>query len=147
MRDTQMDLLPALGERDERYQMGNPVRVVTSGVERMTARPFWASGQWRMCDRVPWWREYQDEPAVIVGHYWRRLRPIAGSTHAASKPAMFDDVHPLGWLGPRQNVFCVDYSVGARYEERNSAKLEFDTRLAAVRWPEREVWAEEGRLA
>jgi len=69
-----------------------------------------------------------------------------GSDHAASKPELFDDVHPLAWLGPRETVFCVDYSVGARYEERKKGVTQFETRLAALRWPEREVWGEEGPL-
>jgi hypothetical protein len=145
-RHAKVELLVAVGERDERIQMGNPVRVVTSGVERLASKPFWASGQWRMCDRVKWWDEYRDDTAVVVGHYWRRLRPIPGSDHAASKPELFDDVQPLAWLGPRENVFCVDYSVGARYEERKKGVTHFETRLAALRWPEREVWGEEGPL-
>ena len=45
-------LLTAIGECDERYQMGNPVRAATSGVERLARVPFWSSGRWRMCDRV-----------------------------------------------------------------------------------------------
>jgi len=146
-RDTQMALLPALAERDERHQMGNPVRVVTSGVERRTAKPFWSSGQWRMCDRVPWWNEYVDAQAVIMGHYWRQLRPIAGSSHAASKPSLFGDAQPSDWLGPRRNVFCVDFSVGRRYEERKSGKRTFDTRLCAMRWPERLLIAEDGLVS
>ena len=145
-RHAQVELLPALAERDERHQMGNPVRVVTSGVERRAAQPFWSSGQWRMCDRVPWWTEYVDTQAVIVGHYWRRLRPIVGSNHAASKPSLFGDADAASWLGPRNNVFCVDFSVGARYEERKSGKCSFDTRLCAMRWPEQLLFAEDGLI-
>jgi hypothetical protein len=139
-------LLTAVGEYDERHQMGNPVRAATSGVERMTSDPFWSSGKWRMCDRVRWWEEYTDNVPVIVGHYWRRLRPIPGSDHAGTKPDLFAGVGALDWLGPKRNVFCVDYSVGARYEERKAGKSAFDTCLAAVRWPEREVWSEQGLL-
>jgi hypothetical protein len=141
-----MELLTAIGERDERLQMGNPVRVVTSGVERLAAKTFWASGQWRMVDRVRWWEEYWDTPAVVMGHYWRRLKPIGHSDHASTNPDLFHGVDPLAWMGARQNVFCVDYSVGARYEERKKERQTFDTRLAALRWPEREVWGEAGPL-
>jgi hypothetical protein len=108
--------------------------------------PFWSAGKWRMCDRVQWWQEYSEDVPVIVGHYWRRFRPIAGSDHAETKPNLFGGVAPTEWLGPKRNVFCVDYSVGARYEERKAWKTAFDTRLMAMRWPERELWGEDGRV-
>jgi hypothetical protein len=142
------DLLPAVGECDERHQMGSPVRVVTSGVERLAKAPFWMSGQWRMCDRVKWWEEYADDVPVIIGHYWRRFRPVSGGDHALAKLDMFAGLDPTDWMGPRRNVFCVDFSVGARYEQRKKGKTTFDdTALAAMRWPERELWGESGRMA
>jgi hypothetical protein len=140
-------LLEAMGLSDERQQMDNPIKVVTSGVERLAKSPFWASGQWRMCDRVAWWNEYEDATPVIVGHYWRRLQPVQASEHAATdKRDLFVGAGPLSWLGPYGNVFCVDYSIGARYEERKAGRTTFDTAIAAMRWPEREVWGERGRL-
>ena len=145
-RHAKVPLLTAFGESDERYQMGNPVRVVTSGVERLTRSPFWSAGQWRMCDRVRWWEEYEEDIPVVVGHYWRRAKPIAGSDHVATKPDLFRGVGPTDWMGPKRNVFCVDYAVGARYEERKAGKTQFDTRLAAMRWPERELWFETGQV-
>ena len=33
-----------------------------------------------------------------------------------------------------------------RDEERKSGKATFDTRLMAMRWPERELWGEEGQV-
>lgn len=143
-RHATVPLLPAIGESDERHQMGNPIRVATSGVERLASIPFWSAGKWRMCDRVAWWHEYQELTPVIVGHYWRRLRPIRGSSHAGSKHDLFQDAPTTGWLGSPQRVFCVDYSIGGRYEERKSGYTEFDTRLASMRWPERELWFETG---
>jgi hypothetical protein len=139
-------LLKALGLSDERYQMGNPVRVATSGVERLAQAPFWSSGKWRMCDRVQWWEEYVEPVPVIIGHYWRQAQPIKSSAHASSKPQLFGESGPLDWLGPLKNVFCVDYSVGARYQERKAGVEEFETHLAAMRWPEREVWFETGKV-
>ena len=143
-RGADVPLLTATGECDERYQMGNPVRVVTSGVERMSAQPFFSSGKWRMCDRVKWWEQYTEPVAVVVGHYWRRLSGDWSAGHAASKPDLFDGLHVTGWMGLRENVFCVDYSVGARYEERRAGVTQHHTRLAALRWPEREVVFEDG---
>jgi len=134
-RSVKVPLLPAMGELDERYQMGNPVRVATSGVERLARAPFWSSGKWRMCDRVQWWDEYEDEVPVIIGHYWRRVKDIAASDHASTKPEVFVAVGPTEWVGLRKNVFCVDFSVGARYQERKAGVKQFETHLAAVRWP------------
>lgn len=129
-------LLPHLAEWDALRQMGNPLRVLTSGVERAATRPFFSSGKWRMCDRVPWWNEYAQTPRVVVGHYWRQWRKVPGSTHAASKPTLFGNAGPADWLGPQRRVFCVDFSVGARYEERRRQADRFDTALMALRLPE-----------
>ena len=141
----QVPLLTAIGEVDERHQMGNPVRVVTSGVERLAAQTFWSGGKWRMCQRVRWWAEYVEPEPVIIGHYWRQARPVAASAQAVSKPEMFDDVGPTEWVGRRNNVFCVDFSIGARCQERKKGVVEFNSHLAAMRWPEKELWFENGQ--
>lgn len=148
-RNASASLLAAIGQADERYQKGNPVRVLTSGIERPTLPPSWSNGQWRLCDRVPWWDAYDEEPPVVIGHYWRRLRPPQGPAPAGSRPDLFAGSGPLDWLGPRRNVFCVDYSVGARYVERQVARRRtaFETQLCALRWPERELWAEDGPVS
>ncbi|MEO7773099.1 MAG: metallophosphoesterase, partial [Steroidobacteraceae bacterium] len=143
-REAVVPLLPALGLSDERYQMGNPLRVVTSGVERVAIEPFWASGKWRMCDRVRWWNHYDQPVPVVIGHYWRKATPVATSEHASSKPDLFAGVLPSDWLGVRNNVFCVDFSIGARYQERKAGLAQFATHLGAMRWPERELWFETG---
>ncbi|MGE3773302.1 MAG: metallophosphoesterase [Gammaproteobacteria bacterium] len=134
---TTVPMLSATGRLDMLYQMGNPVRVLTSGVETIARTPFFSSGKWRMCDRVRWWDEYYERPAVVVGHYWRQLEPISHADHGASKPALFPHEAPEDWVGPARNVFCVDFSVGARYQERQSGASRFSTRLAAMRLPER----------
>lgn len=142
-RHATVPLLPAVGQADVRYQMANPVRVLTSGVECLVTRPFWSGGRWRMCDRARWWDAYDETPAVVVGHYWRRLRPIPGFS-LGQRADLFAGVGPLEWLGPRRNVFCVDYSVGARFLERRQGAATFDSQLCALRWPERELWGEHG---
>lgn len=144
--DVAPPLLPALAECDERHQMGNPVRVATSGVERMASRPFWSAGQWRMVDRVPWWDEYTGDTHVVVGHYWRRLVPFTGTGHSAHKPDLFSTVGPADWLGPARKVFCVDYSVAARSDRKRAPGDAAHGHLMAMRWPERELWGEEGRV-
>jgi hypothetical protein len=92
-----------------------------------------------MCDRVRWWDEYDEGIPVVIGHYWRPLAPGVQSEHAAAKPALFDEEAPHEWLGRRRDVYCVDFSVGARYQERKARVGEFTTRLGAMRMPERVV--------
>jgi len=67
----EVPLLTAIGRNDEYFQMRNPVRVLTSGVEQLAEKTFYASGKWRMVNRVAWWQDYQDEVPVLFGHYWR----------------------------------------------------------------------------
>jgi len=146
---TPVPLLPNLGKKDEHFQMSNPLRIITSGVERVTEDPFWAGGKWRMCDRVRWWDEYEDPTPVIIGHYWRMSRrtPRKGASVSDGKPDMFDGAPHDAWQGARDNVYCVDFSVGGRYRERARNIVPFATHLAAVRWPEREVMFEDGHVS
>ena len=142
-------LLTGIGRMDEQFQMSNPVRVPTSGVEQLAEAPFFASGKWRMVDRVPWWRHYADDVPVIFGHYWRWARPEALPPGAIGSRYLFGGIAANQWLGPRGTAFCVDFSVGARYRERQEKPAgPFQGRLAAVRWPERELVFDDGeRLA
>jgi len=130
--------------RDERYQMGNPVRVVTSGAERATTSPFWANGKWRMCDRLRWWDGYTHDVPVIVGHYWRTATERKAPDLSGGKPDLFAGSRHDEWVGARRNVFCVDFSVGGRYRERARGAAPFTTRLAAVRWPEQQLVFDDG---
>ncbi len=82
-------LLPAIGRTDEHFQMSNPVRVLTSGIERLASRTFYASGKWRMVERVAWWHDYQEEPAVIFGHYWRWSSREAQRLFSRGEPDLF----------------------------------------------------------
>jgi hypothetical protein len=147
-RKVVVPLLRGIAAGDERHQMGNPIRVATSGVEREAQQAFWSSGKWRMVDRVRWWEEYRDGIPVICGHYWRRVKPPMAGGHASTKADLFEGVAPAAWLGPDRNVFCVDYSIGGRYEERKRGRSgSHHTALMAMRWPERELWGEAGRVA
>lgn len=104
------------------------------------------AGKWRMLDRVQWWDEYTSEVPVIVGHYWRRWETVWASDHASSKRDLFATTSRADWMGRHGNVFCVDYSVGGRYQERRNGVTRFATRLMAMRWPERILWSEEGPI-
>lgn len=138
-------LLPAIGSNDEYFQMANPVRVLTSGVERLAGATFFASGKWRMVNRVAWWHDYRDSVPVIFGHYWRWASPEGAALYSRGEQNLFDRVAANRWLGPLGTAFCVDYSVGVRYRERPlKAGTPWRGRLAAVRWPEQELVFDDG---
>ena len=127
--------------------MLNPIRVLTSGIERKAAAPFYASGQWRYAQRVPWWDEYTDVTPVVVGHYWRQYLPLDRAALDKGDADLFAGIAPNAWLGPRGNVFCTDFSVGGRYQERHAGEPGARTRLAVLRWPERELVFDTGERA
>ncbi len=128
----------AIGAYDEFCQMGNPIRVITSGVERVNQRPFFASGKWRFVDRVPWWHDYTDDVPVLFGHYWRWWDPAAHATLSKGEPQLFAD-DPVGpFMADDHRAFCVDFSAGGRFKQRLlNQEPPYQGRLAAMRWPER----------
>ncbi len=141
-----MPYLPNLAEYDETYQMGNPVRVLTSGVEQRSDHPYYVGGKWRMVRRVPWWESYADSVPVVMGHYWRCVDAVTQHLVNRGDRDLFAGHAPDEWLGPRLNVYCADFSVGGRYKERELGRQgSWGTRLAAVRWPEHELVFDEGQ--
>lgn len=128
--------LPAHAAAAEERQSQHPIKVLTSGQEVRVPfeEVFFVGGKWRFVRRFDWWDHYDEEPSVVVGHYWRRR---AGA-HVAGKPDTWNTPSFTDWSGPRRNVFCVDYSVGRRFLERERDDAsEFQGGLAALRWPER----------
>lgn len=144
--EVDMPMLHAVGQLDEDRQMLNPVRVLTSGVERRAAQPFFASGQWRFAERVRWWDGYTDDVPVVVGHYWRQFLPLDRKALGKGDPDLFDGVSPRAWLGPRGRVFCVDFSVGGRWQERKSPDTAPRSRLGLLRWPEKTLVLDTGEM-
>jgi hypothetical protein len=126
-----------LAARQEAEQNGQPVKVLTSGLERSIAAgasPRWLSGKWRLVERDPWWEHDGEDRPVVFGHYWRR-RPGA---QVEGKIEVFDGVAPDAWFGDRGQAFCVDYSVGYRLKARHFGQdPHVNYGLAALRWPER----------
>ena len=137
----------AFATHDAFLQMNHPLAVLCSGQETVSAQPFWANGKWRMTDRVAWWREYADDVPVVFGHYWRWTDESARQRYSRGEPDLFAGLPPLAPLPTRgAPAWCVDFSVGARYRQRQERRREgrepegepFAGRLAALRWPERE---------
>jgi hypothetical protein len=123
------------------HQMNNPLRVLTSGVEKRTDKHFFASGKWRFIQRDNWWDNYNESTPVVVGHFWRKFN---AKKHGKAEN-VFAGIAPNAWHGKNKNVFCVDYSVGARFLERkNKVKEGTYGRLGALRWPEKELYFEDG---
>ena len=144
-RDAIVPMLPACADEATLLQNANPVKVVTSGLEGPSERPIWAGGRWRMTNRARWWNSYRDRPAVVMGHYWRRDARAEPAAVTGDWDYPLGDFGPYEWMGPRRNVFCVDYSVGGRYAERARGDVApYQTRLAALRWPDRELVFDDG---
>ncbi len=140
--------MPAHAQNEVNKQMLNPLKVLTTGVEREGHTPFFAGGKWRFVERVGWWDGYADATPVVVGHYWRRLYPIDRAGVGKLDEDLFARIPPLAWHGQRGNVFCVDYSVGGRWLARQRHEpLTRDFKLAALQWPERTLVFDDGSRA
>lgn len=118
-------------------QQINPIKRLTSGIEARSAAPFYSGNRWRYSDRTAWWDSYTDDTPVVIGHYWRMF-DLPSINNASRYSLLFDHVGATSWHGRNHRVFCVDYSVGARWRDRKSDHPERRTRfrLAALRWPE-----------
>ncbi|MES2948826.1 MAG: metallophosphoesterase [Pseudomonadota bacterium] len=138
--------MDALADVEASKQMMNPLKVLTSGVERKGAAPFFASGKWRFVERVQWWDTYEDATPVVIGHYWRRVNKINRRAIGKGDPDLFENTHPYAWHGKQGNVFCVDFSAGGRWTERKAGTaIGHDFKLAALRWPERVLQFDDGQ--
>lgn len=117
----------------------NPLKVLTCGLERQTHAPFFAGNKWRFVERMAWWEQYAEPTPVVMGHYWRSTLP-----HQSTQEGLFSDISPYAWHGQLGNVFCVDYSVGARAQARTFDQPHAHMKLAALRWPERTLVFDDG---
>lgn len=129
--------LHAIAEYEATQQMVNPLKVLTSGVEQQAKTAFFAGNRWRFSDRVNWWDNYEDKTPVVIGHYWRLITP-RNFEQAPRYSQLFRNIPPTTWHGKLHNVFCVDYSVGARWRDRKAHRSLHESRfkLAALQWPE-----------
>jgi hypothetical protein len=137
--------MPAHADSELNKSQYNPLKVLSCGVERRGSEPFYAGGKWRFVERVAWWDAYTDSTPVVVGHYWRRIHELDRSVLGKGDQDLFADINPHAWHGLRGNVFCVDFSVGARWTARLAGQPpEQDFKLAALRWPERVLVLDDG---
>lgn len=138
-------MLAATAAHDVYRSSSHPVRALTCGIEAAAAEPFFAGGRWRFSVRNPWWDHYQDAAHVVIGHYWRHWQ---GNSVPKHREGMFT-VAPHQWHGARKNVFCIDFSVGARWRDRKRQvpPCQSEYRLAALRWPEKTLVFDNGETA
>jgi hypothetical protein len=146
--DWNAEVLPAHAEAEVIGQMGNPIRVLTSGASQVAKKPFFAAGQWRMADRQRWWDTYDNKVPVIIGHFWRRFDKAAERISGVFGRDVFEGIDSHEWMGKHENVYCVDYSVGQLHAERrrDSGETGYHGKLAALRYPEWEVHHDDGSV-
>ncbi len=144
-RHREPPFMHALADFEASKQMSNPLKVLTSGVERKGSAPFFSSGKWRFVNRVQWWDSYADATPVVIGHYWRRVNKIDRTAIGKGDPDLFETTHPYAWHGKNSSVFCIDFSAGGRWTERKAGTtVGHDLKLAALRWPERILQFDDG---
>lgn len=136
-----MPRLKAVAEKDVRYQMNNPLRVLTSGTEEIAEQPFFASNKWRFCNRGKWWQDYDEAKPVVIGHYSKQQ-----TSKGVIETGVFEGEGIHSWVGKQGNVFCNDYGIGYKYLERAEKKTKGKPRLAALRWPERTLMFDDGEV-
>lgn len=115
----------------------NPVRGMVCGLENEVApeKYRFINGKWRLTERTPWWKEYEGNTPILIGHYWRRRDSLCGPRDA--KPHPWDAYGLDGW-SEHGNVYCLDFSVGYRFKERKRGHSGRSCLgLAALRWPEK----------
>ena len=136
--------MPATAQYELNRSRLHPIRSLTSGIEQIAPQPFYASGRWRYTARIGWWNDYRDPVPVLIGHYWRSWQPQPPA------PGRENILPAAGnaWHGAERNVFCTDFSAGARWRDRKQhippAQSRF--RLAAMRWPERVLVFDNGDI-
>jgi hypothetical protein len=139
--------LHAIAEYEAMQQMVNPLKVLTSGVEQQASTAFFAGNRWRFSDRTNWWDDYDDTVPIVIGHYWRMLNPQKKES-MPRYTQLFQNIEPTAWHGKHHNVFCVDFSVGARWRDRK-AKHPIEAsrfKLAALQWPENRLVFDSGEV-
>ncbi len=131
--------LHAVADYETLRHVHNPIKVLTSGIETRAEQAFFSGNRWRFSDRQPWWNDYDHNTPVVIGHYWRLLNPRPDQPQSRYS-LLFKELSSASWHGSQRTVFCVDYSVGARWRNRKD-KLHPTSRfkLGALQWPEKRL--------
>jgi hypothetical protein len=108
-------------DRRLEHQNRNPVKLLTSGLEERIDPPIEVSGKVRHEGRVAWWKTYSDPHVCVFGHYSIPLK-----------------------VKREQRAICVDFGVGKRSMERLYHSVISETKLAALRLPEKEFVFDDG---
>lgn len=109
-------------ERRLEHQNLNPVKLLTSGPEERIDPPIEVNGKVRHEGRVAWWEGYSAPEFCVFGHY--------------SLPSS---------LKREERAICVDFGVGKRSLERLNHHWIAQTKLAALRLPERQFVFDDGQ--
>jgi hypothetical protein len=111
-------------DRDLDHQNLNPVKMLTSGPERLAANPAEIGGEVRHLERVVWWQDYSDQPTCVFGHYSIYRDEREGTSRA----------------------ICVDFAVAKRWQERTRPDFSGSFRglLGALRVPEGQLVFDNG---
>ncbi len=138
--------LPAHSIAELAIQHGSPLNILTTGLGRRVTVPYFGAGKWRTTERIPWWNSYRDPTPVVIGHFWREFSAATRTDRfGVFGQDVLAGVSSHEWMGLQRNVYCVDYSVGKRNLQRDTAQ-ENDGKLAAIRFPEWHVVHDDGTV-
>lgn len=144
--DNPPPFLHAIADYETLEHVYSPFKVLTSGLEARADSAFFSGNRWRFSDRVPWWDNYDEKIPVVIGHYWRLFKPRPDQPQSRYS-LLFRNVDSTAWHGKHHNVFCVDYSVGARWRNRKENRTVGSRfRLAALQWPEKRLVFDSGEV-
>ena len=119
----------------------NPIKVLLSGLDESAKKPFYTFGKWRFSQRKVWWNDIGVEKDTLIGHYWRKKNPQVNN----QLEPLFDNLDFNSWHGINNNVFCLDFSVGLRFSERNQQnEIGENTHLVAMQYPEKTITFDNG---
>lgn len=111
----------------------NPIRRLLCGPEIPAF-----DGASRQSVRTPWWEaDHGDDRTCLFGHYCRVFLAEGAEAEGERRE------HPFGvmkrrWTWASERTMCVDFGISRRWAERLQGRgsEQFETRLAAFRWPE-----------
>lgn len=102
------ELIEALVRGEEIEQRYNPIKVLTSGLEKSAPVPRWLGQKWRFLDRVAWWDDAALSKPTLFGHYWRQREHWPEGPYD-QHAVLFGAARAEEWLGRDWLAMCVDY--------------------------------------